>query len=350
MSNPSIYADSSQTYGIPNHNYSVKICGGSDCNTYGWLYPDMEHTDGCYSSLRSHDNKNMAGNISYISIQGPNDTTVYGATGCSTSNKYYKFAGPANYSGIGNNYNVSNINSIKVDMSGLKDGCAIGVLNPAICKHITITDPDRAAATGRLCKGSNLDKPLCRELCQKYGTCDESVKAYCTLEKNKYDPYCSCVNIPADSQIPRCMDPVCSSLGYQPYNIRNQTCPNLTLNLCQQYLTTKDSNQTALDNIKQQCSIIANQSSTSSTNVSPTTGDSSSTGGYTFPTGDSSPQTTIDSSSTTTVSATHDSAVDTYMRWLILIIVIIAVFAFMVYRYRKNKNQPVQSVNRNPPT
>jgi len=258
----SIFADPNNTYGLPNYNLNFDFCNGKkQCGT---ITPFDEHVNGCFQDklLRTNGGKNISSDIASITTYDTG-ATVYNSAQCDPkSNNKTLNANMLYANGTPNPLQkyVANIRSIKADYGLLTDGCALGIYNSAICNKLAMpTEEQKLGAITRICKGDNLNTPLCRDACATYGVCDSAVQQYCKDPANKNAPYCRCINRDPNVPIPYCYDGICMAQGYKTANMRAaNSCPPLTLNQCNQYMALGSKLDTVtLQNLQQQCGITA---------------------------------------------------------------------------------------------
>lgn len=84
-------------------------------------------------------------------------------------------------------------------------------------------------ATMKLFCNAYPERQECKEWCKNNSEfCDASVMQYC--EKNPNDPYCSCINSPANKlglANPKCVDAKCIRGGYLTTNMIKTPCPTI---------------------------------------------------------------------------------------------------------------------------
>ena len=170
---------------------------------------------------------------------------------------------------------------------------------------------------------------------------DSTVSTYCNNKANASDPFCSCYNAippaaiakyPEIASNPKCWSGQCAVNGYQPANIRNTTCPTITI--CEQDLATSGNSNILTNNI-----ITQNCNSNNTTNSTP--GDANST-----PTGSTTPSnsnstTASNSNGTGTSSSINNLLQSTYF---IYIVAFILMFVVVYYAFFDDDDE-VNNVN-----
>ena len=127
-----------------------------------------------------------------------------------------------------------------------------------------------------------------QNLCVEYGGCDTQANTFCSFPANKDNPFCTCINRnDVYSLIPLCYDQKCAATGYKTANMRStDTCVPLQISQCNEYMALGNNiDASTLDNLKQQCGIVATNNITNQ-GANPNLPDVLSTSGNTLPPGE----------------------------------------------------------------
>ena len=141
--------NANNVFNLPTYNFDFTIANKqAQGRTLGILESD---NTGCFKQnvLTTQNGKNIAGNVS--NIKTPSVRAIaYRGGNCAASSNNYALSPNTAYSSEKNaphplESRVANINSIKADLTPLRDGCALRLYSNEICKKMPAATRDQKA-------------------------------------------------------------------------------------------------------------------------------------------------------------------------------------------------------------